>query len=284
MHRSPSDGLLEFPEDASYYDWVLIDPRDSAFASFCFHYRKWENLRQLNLVQGHQAPTATVPASRSGISETVASDSTHLPKAISSLQSVLYARDASTATLGHPLPIFNTQSSTLDEFSRKSMESFTPSIAPSLLPYIDDTLSSDETEYGTAIKLPISQDCHQTSGSQRPLPEIPHRSRPHGSRLFSGENQALPSEDQMKYSEPKRISLESRHINDASNTEGKQTPQTLSREWNIRELAIEEKQFRAKPVAPGIDELLAGVKSLRLSESEWMKRAVSCEENLNGAK
>ncbi|KAL7806082.1 hypothetical protein V8C44DRAFT_368027 [Trichoderma aethiopicum] len=47
---SPSTGLLEHPEDATYYEWNLQDAVDAPFAAFCFHYRAWSYLWDLNLV------------------------------------------------------------------------------------------------------------------------------------------------------------------------------------------------------------------------------------------
>ncbi|EPE09754.1 oxidoreductase-like protein [Ophiostoma piceae UAMH 11346] len=44
-----SNGLLEDPQAASYYDYHLVDAKDSPYASFRFHYRSWENLRSLQL-------------------------------------------------------------------------------------------------------------------------------------------------------------------------------------------------------------------------------------------
>ncbi|ETS77185.1 hypothetical protein PFICI_11059 [Pestalotiopsis fici W106-1] len=47
---SPSGGLVENPQDANYYDWLLIDPKDAPFASFRFHYRSMKYMLQLNLI------------------------------------------------------------------------------------------------------------------------------------------------------------------------------------------------------------------------------------------
>ncbi|KAM0456405.1 hypothetical protein ACHAO4_003429 [Trichoderma viride] len=47
---SPSTGLLEHPEDAAYYEWILHDAVEAPFATFCFHYRAWAYLWDLNLV------------------------------------------------------------------------------------------------------------------------------------------------------------------------------------------------------------------------------------------
>ncbi|KAI3543950.1 hypothetical protein CSPX01_05965 [Colletotrichum filicis] len=47
---SPTGGLVELPQDLTFYDWALIDPVDSPFAAFRFFYRTWGNLKALNLV------------------------------------------------------------------------------------------------------------------------------------------------------------------------------------------------------------------------------------------
>ncbi|KAG8159118.1 hypothetical protein KVR01_010779 [Diaporthe batatas] len=47
---TPSGGLLDNPQDVAFFDFHLIDPKDEPFASFRFHYRSLENLRQLNLI------------------------------------------------------------------------------------------------------------------------------------------------------------------------------------------------------------------------------------------
>ncbi|KAF2971254.1 hypothetical protein GQX73_g2325 [Xylaria multiplex] len=46
---SPSGGLVDNPEDATYYNYYLIDAKDSPYATFCFHYRSMKYLKQLNL-------------------------------------------------------------------------------------------------------------------------------------------------------------------------------------------------------------------------------------------
>ncbi|KAM0327720.1 hypothetical protein ACHAQA_006015 [Verticillium albo-atrum] len=35
----PSGGLVESPQDLAYYNWILVDPKDSPFATFRFYYR-----------------------------------------------------------------------------------------------------------------------------------------------------------------------------------------------------------------------------------------------------
>ncbi|KAI3318216.1 hypothetical protein HD806DRAFT_526533 [Xylariaceae sp. AK1471] len=47
---SPSGGLVDNPEDATYYNYYLVDPKDAPYATFCFHYRSMKYLKQLNLV------------------------------------------------------------------------------------------------------------------------------------------------------------------------------------------------------------------------------------------
>ncbi|CAJ2507977.1 Uu.00g091630.m01.CDS01 [Anthostomella pinea] len=47
---SPSGGLLDNPQDATYYQYYLIDARDSPYATFCFHYKSIKYLEDLNLM------------------------------------------------------------------------------------------------------------------------------------------------------------------------------------------------------------------------------------------
>jgi hypothetical protein len=50
MTSTPSGGLLDNPQDVTFFDFHLIDPKDEPFARFQFHYRSLANLRQLNLI------------------------------------------------------------------------------------------------------------------------------------------------------------------------------------------------------------------------------------------
>lgn len=49
-NSSPSGGLVENPQDANYYDWLLIDAKNAPYASFRFHYRSLKYMLQLNLI------------------------------------------------------------------------------------------------------------------------------------------------------------------------------------------------------------------------------------------
>ncbi|KAF4342290.1 hypothetical protein FBEOM_3776 [Fusarium beomiforme] len=49
---SPSGGLIDSSEEAYYYDWILIDSKESPYISFHFHYRSLLNLRRLSLAPG----------------------------------------------------------------------------------------------------------------------------------------------------------------------------------------------------------------------------------------
>ncbi|KAL1867489.1 hypothetical protein Daus18300_006333 [Diaporthe australafricana] len=43
-------GLVDNPQDVTFFDFHLIDPKDAPYVSFRLHYRSWSNLRQLNLI------------------------------------------------------------------------------------------------------------------------------------------------------------------------------------------------------------------------------------------
>lgn len=42
--------MLDNPQDVTYFDFHLLDPKDAPFARFRFHYRSWKNLNLLNLI------------------------------------------------------------------------------------------------------------------------------------------------------------------------------------------------------------------------------------------
>ncbi|KAI1098537.1 hypothetical protein F4804DRAFT_121024 [Jackrogersella minutella] len=47
---SSSGGLVDDPQDATFYEYHLEDARDSPYATFCFHYRSMNHLEQLSLI------------------------------------------------------------------------------------------------------------------------------------------------------------------------------------------------------------------------------------------
>ncbi|KAK7967815.1 uncharacterized protein PG986_002092 [Apiospora aurea] len=64
---SPSGGLVENPQDATFYDWLLVDPKDSPYATFCFHYRSLKHLVQLSLIPPSESQRS-LPRVDSGLS------------------------------------------------------------------------------------------------------------------------------------------------------------------------------------------------------------------------
>lgn len=50
MTSAPSGGLIDNPQDVTFFDFHLIDPKDEPFTTFRFHYRSLTNLYQLNLI------------------------------------------------------------------------------------------------------------------------------------------------------------------------------------------------------------------------------------------
>ncbi|KAI1079257.1 hypothetical protein F5B20DRAFT_544209 [Whalleya microplaca] len=58
---SPSGGLVDNPEDATYYEYHLDDAKDTPYATFCFHYRSMKHLEQLNLVPQQEARLRSTP-------------------------------------------------------------------------------------------------------------------------------------------------------------------------------------------------------------------------------
>lgn len=53
--------MLDNPQDITFFDFHLIDPKDAPFATFRFHYRSWANLCQLNLVPSSEPEVVESP-------------------------------------------------------------------------------------------------------------------------------------------------------------------------------------------------------------------------------
>ncbi|KAI1806364.1 hypothetical protein F4811DRAFT_510718 [Daldinia bambusicola] len=62
---SSSGGLVNNPQDATFYEYHLEDARDSPFATFCFYYRSVQYLEQRNLIPKYE--TRARPASISSV-------------------------------------------------------------------------------------------------------------------------------------------------------------------------------------------------------------------------
>ncbi|KAI1172298.1 hypothetical protein F4777DRAFT_601719 [Nemania sp. FL0916] len=91
---SPSGGLVDNPEDATYYNYYLVDAKDAPYATFCFHYRSMKYLRQLNL-----APQVglDLPSTAKHSADTRQEESTELSGSVStSPPAQSFAFDAAT--------------------------------------------------------------------------------------------------------------------------------------------------------------------------------------------
>ena len=63
VYSSPSGGLIDNPQDATYFQYSLIDPKDCPYCTFRFHYRSLKYLRQLNLIP-EEEPSIFMPPKR----------------------------------------------------------------------------------------------------------------------------------------------------------------------------------------------------------------------------
>ena len=134
--RCPSGGLIDCPENALYYDWLLIDPIHSPFAAFRFHYRSWTNLRQLSLVL-----------------------STHEPEEISIPPDNRYLTQDLELRRQRPLPEIPVASLSRRLLSHR--QGFGPATLSSvsyLTPCIEEELTEvEEVEVATAEKVPVDR-------------------------------------------------------------------------------------------------------------------------------
>ncbi|KAI0881176.1 uncharacterized protein GGS22DRAFT_173545 [Annulohypoxylon maeteangense] len=63
-----SGGLVDDPQDASFYEYHLEDARDSPYATFCFHYRPTKCLEQLNIIPSQETKNRPVSMNQNSVS------------------------------------------------------------------------------------------------------------------------------------------------------------------------------------------------------------------------
>ncbi|KAK2059622.1 hypothetical protein LY76DRAFT_570436 [Colletotrichum caudatum] len=202
---SPTGGLVELPQELTFYDWVLVDSVDSPFATFRFFYRTWTNLNALNLVSEshYEALIATskrqgerLPTRPNGVKNLQASTKLFSSDSLdgSAFQGCSMARDenmgnqrvqlaqrslflstpprltpspSARASISQcsklmrnawqvleplrPLPVPPNTEPLLRKTSLESMRA--PSVASSLLPYVDESGEGDAFELGVARKI-----------------------------------------------------------------------------------------------------------------------------------
>ncbi|KAF9765911.1 hypothetical protein IL306_001733 [Fusarium sp. DS 682] len=105
LPRSPSGGLLDSPEEACYYDWLLIDSKESPYVSFRFHYRSLLNLRRLSL--------APDPSELAGISIDTGEDIVE----DTSEESISTKSESDNTSSGEQEPCLSTQARRLTEIA-----------------------------------------------------------------------------------------------------------------------------------------------------------------------
>ncbi|KAK5627265.1 hypothetical protein RRF57_002980 [Xylaria bambusicola] len=162
---SPSGGLVDNPEDATYYNYYLIDAKDAPYATFCFHYRSMKYLKQLNLIPQPGLDASPVSKhsfdlQREHSAVTSSSGSSSPPPrrftfGSSPLESYIFDDDVS---LTNSLEVGHVKSNTREEYSLKSPPEFSP---PSLRGASSEVnIEALETELSSQIQ-------------QRPLPDVP---------------------------------------------------------------------------------------------------------------
>lgn len=158
--------MLERPEDAGFYEWHLVDPKDSPYATFKFHYRSWDNLEQLNLI-----PPGDLSLPPAGSSGTVGL----APKDDQGSDNLMqHPEDIFSFGVGDTLDgaAFHDDGSLEERVAERVLGWKTPEplplrSTPSLLPV--SSFNQDFPQPSKALRDKCS-----ASYLRRPLPELPH--------------------------------------------------------------------------------------------------------------
>ncbi|KAI1436060.1 hypothetical protein GGR50DRAFT_686691 [Xylaria sp. CBS 124048] len=164
---SLSGGLVDNPEDATYYNYYLIDAKDAPYATFCFHYRSMKYLEQLNLIP--QSELETSPASNKSVD-------IHKERNMEFSRSgviPLVARRFTIETAAAESTIFDDDINAEEEADPERLEQ---SREQDFLLKSPPDLSQSPTWRGTALELShwAPEDNVSVETQERPLPEVPN--------------------------------------------------------------------------------------------------------------
>lgn len=177
--RAPSGGLLDNPQDVTFFDFHLIDPKDAPFATFRFHYRLWEHLLQLNL-----AP----PESSDKFESTKGDKINHFPSKFPSQSNLVELKESSidaspSFVQAHPgSSIFddssssgNPDESTLQSRKPRRNSSYVLRTPPRLRPLsaTSHSLPQPSKTFRDGVSPGCAESILQRPLPDRPLPEMP---------------------------------------------------------------------------------------------------------------
>ncbi|KAI5919101.1 hypothetical protein F4810DRAFT_520724 [Camillea tinctor] len=177
---SPSGGLVDNPQDATYYDFHLADAKDSPYATFRFHYRSMKYLKELHLIPQREfaspiaspitstilrnVPSPYVPEAPDAVASS--GDTRQFTFGIESLDTNVFGRDTKTVSMA---VLESSEAPKPEEYFLKSPPDFstnsstrTPTVEP----------RNQQSDGITAEVL------------QRPLPELP-KAKPRRSSVSS---------------------------------------------------------------------------------------------------
>ncbi|KAF9870835.1 hypothetical protein CkaCkLH20_11734 [Colletotrichum karsti] len=169
---SPTGGLVDEPQDLSYYDWLLTDPRDSPYATFRLFYRTWDHLKALNLVTRSQYNHIMAGSQENNLPELNTAKTTTLMTGRTKTTKQEMKAPALPATSGDagPFDFGPVDGSVFEDggkFSdKKGRQKFHLSAPPKLAPPMRPSSSVPQPSKS-------SRGIRQASDSLRPLPALP---------------------------------------------------------------------------------------------------------------
>ncbi|KAI1759715.1 hypothetical protein GGR53DRAFT_128147 [Hypoxylon sp. FL1150] len=162
---STSGGLVENPQDATFYEYHLEDPRDSPYATFCFHYRSRKYLEQLNIIPQQEIAPRPLPAVPDGTGASSLQEDPAL---------------SVTPTFTHQFT-FNAKSLDIKVFDNNAKTMSVAMSEPSGTPKVEDYFLKSPPQLSPPRASGVSSDApkqtqkHEVMAEflQRPLPEVP---------------------------------------------------------------------------------------------------------------
>ncbi|KAI8964882.1 hypothetical protein F5Y11DRAFT_58423 [Daldinia sp. FL1419] len=161
---SPSGGLVNNPQDATFYEYCLEDATDEPFATFCFHYRSMQYLGEQGLIPKYETSFRPASISSGNLSKPNAREyPVHPASSPSTYRSKLDPESPDDSVFDDHVKSVNVGISKSLEVPKA--EEYSLSSPPQL--------ASTRTSVDTEAENQVKRNAFLTKLLQRPLPALP---------------------------------------------------------------------------------------------------------------
>lgn len=167
---------MDNPQDVTFFDFHLVDPKDTPFATFRFHYRSWANLNQLSLIPDNEPSVIELPVTSTvgkDFESAPADDGNRLLEQESnvSIRPVAVRKDSDESVFDDSTSSGDSYTFTPKRAKLRRNGSFVLRTPPELRPR--SVASQNLPQPSKTLRDALSESHFQRPLPDRPLPELP---------------------------------------------------------------------------------------------------------------